>query len=154
MSVISLRCGAVAFGALCAAGGVGAGAVATAGAADSHTTKAAHTAHATRTRGHRLGALARRTVHGTVVIHMSRGFVDATFDRGTVDSVSGQTLVMTDGTPRSDYHQETLAIPSGAKVRDDRQATSLASLKPGQRVLVARIGDRTIVRARTTRPAQ
>ena len=158
MSLISIRTRAVVLGAVCAAGGIGAGAVATAGAADSHSTTARHAAHAQthangRTPERRLRRLARRTVHASDVVHTRQGFVTRTLDRGTVDSVSGQTLTMTDGTRKAQYHQQTITIPSGAKVRDDRKTASLSDLTAGQRVLVVQMPQRTIVRALTPKHA-
>ena len=121
--------------------------IAGAGAATS-TTKA-HKAHVARTGG--LREIARRTVHGQFVIHTNAGFRTVTVDRGVVDSVSGQQLKITEGTRKATYKTVTLTIPADALVRDDKQKSSLSSVKAGQRVLVVTAPKRTLVIARTPR---
>jgi hypothetical protein len=90
-------------------------------------------------------------VHGDVVMHTKAGFRTVTFDRGVVDSVAGQRLKITEGTPKATYKTVTLAIPANAVVRDDKQKSSLSSVKAGQRVLVVTAPNRTLVIARTAR---
>jgi hypothetical protein len=131
----------------CVAVGAGASVVAGAGAATSSTK--AHKAHKTHKGG--LRGIARRTVHGQFVIHTKAGFRTVTVDRGVVDSVSGQQLKLTEGTPKATYKTVTLAIPADAVVRDDKEKTSLSSVKAGQRVLVVTAPKRTLVVARTPR---
>jgi acyl CoA:acetate/3-ketoacid CoA transferase beta subunit len=140
-------------GVCCVAVGAGASAVAGAGAATSSTkTHQAHQTHKTH-KAHKGGlrGIARRTVHGQFVIHTKAGFRTVTVDRGVVDSVSGQQLKLTEGTPKATYKTVTLAIPADAVVRDDKQKTSLSSVKAGQRVLVVSAPKRTLVIARTPR---
>jgi hypothetical protein len=134
----------------CVAAGAGASVIAGAGAATSTQ------AHAKRAKGVKRGGLrrlARRTVHGDFVVHTKAGFVTVTVDRGVVDSVSGQQLKITEGTPKATYKTVTLTIPADARVRDDRQKSSLPAVKPGQRVLVVAAPNRTLVIARTPRAA-
>ena len=131
----------------CVALGAGASMIAGAGAATSAKThaKGHHSHHAKK------GGLGRitRAVHGDVVVHTKAGFRTVTFDRGVVDSVSGQQLKITEGTPKATYKTVTLTIPANARVRDNRQKSSLVSVKPGQRVLVVTAPQRTLVVART-----
>jgi hypothetical protein len=100
---------------------------------------------------HRRGGLsriARRAVHGDVVVHTRAGFRTVTFDRGVVDSVSGRQLTIAEGTPKATYRTVTLTIPATARVRDDKRTSSLESVKSGQRVLVLVTPQRTLVIAR------
>jgi hypothetical protein len=132
----------------CAALGAGASVIAGAGAATS--TKASAKTHRSRTAGKRgLRGIARRTVHGEFVVHTKAGFRTVTVDRGVVDSVSGQQLKITEGAPKATYKTVTLTIPANALVRDDKQQSSLSSVKAGQRVLVVTAPKRTLVIART-----
>ena len=136
---------------ICLALGAGASAIASAGAAN-HTPRAgAHLGQyrfGLRGRGPRL---ARRAVHAELVVPTKQGFATITIDRGTVDSVSGDQLTLTEGTPTQTYKTVTLTIPAGALVRSDRQPSSLASLTKGQRVLVVNAPKRTLVIAHRPR---
>jgi hypothetical protein len=134
----------------CAALGAAVSAIATAGAATAGSGKATATArHAKRAKAGGLRRFAARAVSGSVVVRTKSGFQTVTFERGKVDSVSGQQLTITEGTPKASDKTVTLTIPSGAVVRDDRQKASLSDVKPGQRVLVVGAPKRTIVIART-----
>jgi L-fucose isomerase-like protein len=133
----------------CLAVGAGASAIATAGASTTSTNQAAHAARAGAR--FRLRRLALRAVHGTVVVHTKTGFVTVTFDRGTVDSVSGQQLTITEGTPKASYQKVTLTIPTTATVRDNRQAASLSQLTAGERVIVVSAPTKAWVIAHTPR---
>ena len=95
--------------------------------------------------------MARRAVHGDLVVAGKQGFVTVTFDRGKVDSVSGQQLTIAEGTKQATYKTVTLTIPSGARVRDDRHTATLADLKAGQRVTVIQAPKQTYVIARTAK---
>ncbi|MDQ6729593.1 MAG: hypothetical protein M3022_04650 [Actinomycetota bacterium] len=135
----------------CVALGAGASAIASAGAATGSTARAAHAHgrhHGLRGRGLRW---ARRAVHADLVVPTKQGFVNVTVDRGVVDSVSGNQLILTEGTKQQTYKTVTLAIPSAAKVRDDKQPASLSSLRRGQRVIVVQAPQRTFVVAHTQR---
>ena len=125
-----LKLGAVAL--VCVALGAGAGVIANSAA--STPAGAAHTGRV-HTRG-RLGGLARRTVSGTLVVHSKRGFVDVTFARGTVQSVSGNQLTLAEGTKTATYKTVTLTLPSNVRVRDNGQLSSLDAVSQGQRALV------------------
>ena len=121
---------------VCVALGAGASAsasaIATAGAASSSSAKTG--AAGGRAKLARIGGLRRfaaRAVHGDVVVRTKSGFATVTFDRGTVDSVSGQQLTIAEGTKKASYKTVTVTIPAGAVVRDDRRdrpATITAAL--------------------------
>ena len=145
----------LAVGTCCAAAGAGASAIATAGASTSHSTTKTKPAPAhtrAHSRAHARGGvrgLARRAVHGSVVVRTKSGFGTVTFDRGTVKSVSGDQLTLTEGTAKQTYKTVTLTIPSAAKVHDDGHLTSLSSVKAGQRATVLALPKRTVVVAHT-----
>jgi hypothetical protein len=132
----------------CVALGAGASAIASAGA----STPSAGTA--LQHGGLRAGGmrrLAKRAVHGDLVLATRRGFVTVTFDRGKIDSVNGQQLTISEGTRHATYKTVTLTIPTNARIRDNRQKASMAALQNGQRVLVILAPKRTLVIARTPR---
>ncbi len=131
----------------CIALGAGAGAVASATAS---TAGSGHTAAARRTAGE-LRRLAARAVQGTAVVHTTAGYQTVTWNRGRVESVSGDQLTIAEGTRTAVYKTVTLTIAPTAKVRDDRQSASLSAVTPGQRVLVVVTPKRTLVIARTPR---
>ncbi len=74
-----------------------------------------------------------------------------TFDRGTVKSVSGQQLTLTEGTKLATYKTVTLTIPTTARVRDNRKKGTLADVKTGQRATVVKTPKATFVIARSPR---
>lgn len=129
----------------CLALGAGASAIAGAGAA-THTSRPGVGGLQARSL-----RLARRAVHAELVVPTTQGFVTVTIDRGTVASVSGEHLTLTEGTPARTYTTVTLTIPAGATVRSDRRVSSLAALTPGQRVLVVRAPQHTFVVAHRPR---
>jgi hypothetical protein len=152
MSFIRTHSRLVLIGVTCAVLGAGASAIAVAGASTGGSAKAGTALSAgTAKRAGGLRRLALRSVHGDVVVHSKQGFVTVSFDRGKVDSVSGQQLTMTDGTRKASYKTVTLTIPTTAVVRDDRQKATLSELKPGQSVIVVQAPKRTLVVARTPR---
>ena len=132
----------------CAAIGAAASAIASAGAASSSST--AQNAGSTHARHLRRVALGR-AVHGDLIVATKTGFATATFDRGFVQSVSGQQLTLREGTKTRTYKTVTLTIPANARVRDNRQSATLADLKPGQHVLVFEGPKRTLVIAHDVR---
>jgi len=142
----------VGVGAACAVLGAGAGAIAQAGASTQH--RSSHDAGAAWA-GHRFHFVRRRldfgAVHGDLVVPYRTGFATVTFDRGRVDSVSGQQLTITEGTKRAVYKQLTLTIPSDAKVRNNGTVATLDSLTQGERALVLQTPRGTFVVAHTPR---
>jgi hypothetical protein len=135
----------LAVGVTCAAAGAGASVIAAAGAASSP--------HPRATAAHRLTLrrLARRTVAGSLVVRTKRGYVNVQIARGLVKQVSGQQLTLAEGTPRSTYRTVTLTLPAHTRVRDNRQPSTLAQVKPGQRAIVLIAPKRAFLVARTPR---
>ena len=133
----------------CAAGGAAISAIQAAGAA----TKPGRSVNSYRHADHRYGfhRLIRHVVHGQIVVATPQGFQTITFDRGWVQSVSGQQLSLREGTKRASYRTVTLTIPSTARVRDDGQLASLSHVRTGQRALVVQAPARTFVFAHTPR---
>lgn len=142
-----VKIGAV--GGACAAIGAGAGILGTSAAATNNNASSSHVKkHHLR---HARNAWTR-AVHADAVIPVKGGkFVQVTLDRGTVQSVSGQQLTITEGTKKATYKTVTLTIPTGAKVRDNKQPAQLSDLKAGQRVLVYQGPKNTLVAAHTPR---
>lgn len=137
----------------CVALGAGASAIASAGAAtgSSSTTAAQGGLHGVRATG--LRRLSRRTVQGALVVATKQGFVNVTFERGKIDSVSGPQLTITEGTSKMSYKTVTLTIPADARIRDNRQTATMSDLKVGQRVVVLQAPKRTFVIAHTPKAA-
>lgn len=126
--------------------GVGAGisAIASAGAATTRT-------HRQTAKGSRVLRAARRAVSGSLVIPTKTGFATVTFERGTVNTVSGQQLTLAEGTRTKTYRTVTVTIPANAKVRDNGKAAALSSVTPGQRAIIVQAPKRTFVIVRTPR---
>lgn len=103
--------------------------------------------------GHRFGLRFARAIHADAVVPQKDGtFATITFDRGTVKSVSGQDLTITEGTRTVTYKDVTITIPSGAKVRRAGLANAtLADLQTGDRVAVVQAPQRTLVLAAPAR---
>jgi hypothetical protein len=136
-----------AVGISCAAIGVGASAIASAGAATAGGSAAAKH-KAARGGSWRLFA---RAVHGDLVVPTKNGFATITFDRGVVQSVSGQQLTLKEGKKTATYKTVTLTIPTNARVRDNGSKATLANVKVGQRALVVQGPNYVLVRARDAR---
>jgi hypothetical protein len=136
-------------GAACAAAGVGAGAIATAGAAGTSTSATTSATGSWRAHPAARRGLERRAVQGNLVVATESGFATVSFDRGFVQSVSGQQLTIKEGTKKQTYKTVTLTIPTNAKVRDNGQTGSLSQLTAGQRVAVLQGPNRVWVVART-----
>lgn len=149
-----MRLGAV--GVTCAALGAGAGVLTSAGAAPSKpAAKAAHGGKAGKHRGKRGAArLLRRAVHVSAVVPTDRGsrFATATFDRGTVTAVGGDSITLREGTRAKAYRSVTLTIPSGARVRDNGRRAKLSDISTGERAMVLEAPKRTSVRAHDAHP--
>jgi hypothetical protein len=117
----------------------GAGSTAAASASAPATARPARSARAARrAQRARLRADLGRipAVHAELVIPTRHGFRRVTLDRGFVQSVSGDTLTMTQATRTATYRTVTLAIPAGARIRNDGHRAALSSLKRGERVIV------------------
>jgi hypothetical protein len=138
----------------CAA--IGAAAAAVGSASSPSTTAAAAKGHRGTPRllrGHpglkRAAFAVRRAVHAEAVVPRADGsFATLTFDRGKVQSVSGQELKITEGTAKATYKTVTLTIPANARVRVNGARAALSDVKAGQRVQVAQTPKATLVVAR------
>lgn len=64
------------------------------------------------------------------------GFDTVTQDSGTVKSVAGDSLTITEGTDKATYGTPTLTIPAGATVERNFKTAKLADLHPGDHVEV------------------
>jgi hypothetical protein len=133
----------------CAVIGAGASAIATAGA----STSPAKATGARASRVHRLRPWERHAVQGSVVISTKQGFKTVTFERGTVQSVSGQQLTLAEGSATATYKTVTLTIPANADVRDNGQKSTLSNVTVGQRATVVTGPQNTFVFAHTPRTA-
>jgi hypothetical protein len=71
------------------------------------------------------------------------GFETVTQDSGTVKSVSGSSLTITEGTGKATYATPTLTIPANATVERDFQSATLADIQPGDHVAVSVSSDGT-----------
>ena len=134
--------------AACVTIGAAGSAIATAGAAG--TSQAPATTSAKAKHADRL--LARRAVHGDLVVATKSGFATVMLDRGFVQLVDGQQLAIREGTKNAKYKSVTLTIPTTATVRDNHQTAKLSQLTPGQHVLVVQGPKRTWVIARNATP--
>ena len=132
----------------CLAIGGAASAIATAGAATPATSSTSHAAHPRRAGR----AVLTRAVHGNLVLATKKGFVNVTFDRGTVQSVQGQQLTLIEGNRSGTHRTVTLTVPGSAVVRVDGKKASLSDVKAGQRVRVVQGLKQERVTARTRRP--
>jgi hypothetical protein len=89
-----------------------------------------------------------------VVPHGASDFAHVIFDRGTVKSVSGQSLTLTEGTQTATYKDVTLTIPSDALIRTPgNDNASLSDLQTGWKAVVAQLPDKTVVAAGPLRTA-
>jgi len=85
------------------------------------------------------------------VLATKHGFVNVTFDRGSLQSVQGQQLTLVEGTKNTTQKTVTVTVPANAVVRNNGKQATLADLKPGERVRVVQGLRRTQVVARTPR---
>ena len=101
-------------------------------------------------RGGGLRGSTRRAVHGEFVVHTKTGFATVTFDRGIVDSVSGQQLTITEGTRKATL-QDGDADDPGRRPRPRRppEGDACRRVKPGSACSSCRRPKRTFVIART-----
>jgi hypothetical protein len=138
----------------CVAVGVGIGAITSAGAATTKTAASSTKGGSAVVRTHhrwlrRHRGLLRRAVQGSAVVQTASGFGTVSFERGTVTSVSGAQLTLTEGTRAASYRSVTVTIPTDARIRDNGARADISSLKAGQRALVISAPRRTLVIART-----
>ena len=132
----------------CLAIGGGAGVIANAGASTT-ASPSVKPSQALRQGAIAPRRLIRRAVHGDLVVATKTGYATVTFDRGTVQSVSGQQLTLAYGRKTASYKSVNLTIPASARVRDNGKKATLADLKQGQRAVVIQAPKWTVVIART-----
>lgn len=86
-------------------------------------------------------------VHSELVVPTRSGddFETVTQDSGTVKSVSGDQLTITEGTEEATYRTVTIEIPDDAKVLRNGEQVELGDLKEGDRVHVSRSPDDSFV---------
>jgi hypothetical protein len=86
-------------------------------------------------------------VHAELVVpnQAGNGFETVTMDEGTLKSVSGDQLTITEGTQSATYKEVTLTIPSGAKVQRNFTSAQLSDLQQGDRVHVSTSPEETDV---------
>jgi hypothetical protein len=84
-------------------------------------------------------------VHGVEVVpnKAGDGFETVTHDSGTVKSVSGSSVTITEGTEKATYGTPTLTIPADATVERDFQSAKLSDLRAGDHVDVSASSDGT-----------
>ncbi len=84
-------------------------------------------------------------VHETAVVlnKAGTGFITATVDSGTVQSISGDQLTIKEGVGNVTYKTVTLTIPSGATVFRNFASSSLSALRSGDRVRVEQSSEGT-----------
>lgn len=126
------------------------------GASTSHGAKTNHSAsaHSAKAARRQAGRLSR-AVSLTAVVPSGHGhFATLSIERGTLTSVSGQTLTLREGTVRADYKTVTVTLPSTAVVRLSGAPSSLTALSPGERVAIVQGPRKTTVVARPPRSAK
>ena len=84
------------------------------------------------------GPMGPPAIHSVSVVPNKEGtgFDTLTMDSGTVQSVSGQELTITEGTKSLAYKTVTLTIPANATVQLDDKSAQLSELKSGDHVMV------------------
>lgn len=86
-------------------------------------------------------------VHAEAVVlnKAGTGWITVTEDSGTVKSVSGNDLTITEGTTAVPYKDVTVTIPDGATVVRNGAKAAVSDIKTGDRVHVASSSDGTFV---------
>jgi hypothetical protein len=149
MSFVTRHARVLAVAVSCLGVGAAASAIASAGASTTATKAATPAAKVAAGKGWRREF--RRAVHGELVVHTKNGFETVTFDRGVVESVSGDVLTLREGTKTATYKTVSITVPAGARVRNNRERSSLATVKPGERAEVIQGPAHTLVVARTAK---
>lgn len=135
----------------CAAVGAGAGILGSAGASTTPAKQRAAKQHVAKAGAKHRGAL-RRAVHVAAVVPAAGGtFATVTRDRGIVKSVTGDQLVLQEGTKKATYKTVTITVPPDAIVHNNRAVAKLSDLKPGQAARIVQGPKKTRVNARDRR---
>lgn len=91
------------------------------------------------------GPMGGPPIHSVSVVPNKEGsgFDTVTMDGGTVQSVSGQQLTITEGTKTLTYKTVTLTIAANATVTRDGKSAQLSQLQSGDHVIVSENSDGT-----------
>ena len=155
IAISSFKLKAAATGAACVVVGAAAGIVGASAAPSAKSAKPAAPA-LPQTRGagralrrHRDAGDLGPAVHASVVVlnKAGTGFITATEDSGTVQSVSGDQLTVKEAVGTVVYKTVTLTIPSGTTISRNFATASLSALKRGDRVRVVQSSEGTDVMA-------
>lgn len=75
-------------------------------------------------------------VHSEMVVPNKAGddFITVTQDNGKVESVSGDQLTITEGTPKATYKRVTINVPGDAMILRNGEKAELSDLQPGDQV--------------------
>jgi hypothetical protein len=154
IAISSFKLKAAATGAACvvigaAAGIVGASAAPTSKSSKSTPPALAQTRGAGRAFGRRDAGDLGPAVHASIVVlnKAGTGFITATEDSGTVQSVSGDQLIIKEAVGTVVYKTVTLTIPSGATISRNFSTAALSALKSGDRVRIVQSSEGTDVMA-------
>jgi hypothetical protein len=156
IAISSFKLKAAATGAACVAVGAAAGIVGASAAPTSKTSKSTAPAVPQTRKAGRAFGLHRRdagdlgpAVHASVVVlnKAGTGFITATEDSGTVQSVSGDQLTIKEAVGTVVYKAVTLTIPSGATISRNFSTAALSALKSGDRVRIVQSSQGTDVMA-------
>ena len=98
-------------------------------------------------RGAGVAILGGPPVHAEMVVPNRKGdgFITVTEDNGKLDSVSGNSLSITEGTEDATYKQVTLDLPDSATVIRNGRKAELSDLQNGDQVHVSQSDQRTMV---------
>jgi hypothetical protein len=149
MSFVTRHARVLALAVSCLGVGAGASAIASAGASTTATKTATPAAKVAARQGWQREL--RRAVHGELVIHTKKGFETVTFDRGVVQSVSGDVVTLREGIKTATYKTVAITVPASARVRNNRQHSTLSTLKPGERAEIVQGPAHTLVVARAAK---
>lgn len=142
------RRNAVAVAVACTAVGVVGGIAGAAAAPSSHKSSSARAPRVERGdfAGPRMGGPGAAVHEDAVVLNKAgTGFITATQDNGTVDSVSGNQLSIKEAVGNVVYKTVTLTIPADATIVRNFKKAALTDLKTGDHVHVSQSSDGTMV---------
>ena len=113
------------------------------GSSSAPTTTAPKAQGAPERGGHREYGLLRRVVHGDLIVRGKDGFQNVTYDRGTEDGVSGDTLTIT----RPDGKKVSVKLTSDTKYKGVKDRSELQAGKPT--IVVSKDGNALVVGQRS-----
>jgi hypothetical protein len=155
IAISTFKLKAVATGAACVVVGAAAGIVGASAAPTAKSKTAKPALPQKRAAGRAFGLRHRDAgdlgpaVHASVVVlnKAGTGFITATEDSGTVQSVSGDQLTIKEAVGSVVYKTVTLTIPSGATISRNFSSAALSALKSGDRARVVQSSEGTDVMA-------